>query len=243
MSAEYAGNSSESIVERVMREQAGARTLVSRHAGMVEVGPELLPRHGADGIRSERLRALRTDLLLLTGEHRHCTQLALLSPGSGEGRSRLAAELALVFSQLGRHTLLVDADLRRPTQHCLFNAPNDFGLARALVLEEAPKLYGVEGFPFLSVLPAGHASPNPLELLSGRRFEPLMRRLRQHYDFIVLDTPPVDLYADGLTVAAQAGNVLVLSRLAATSQRHLRHLIGRVAIAQARILGAVVSRF
>ena len=121
--------------------------------------------------------------------------VALVSPGRGEGRSQLCAELAIAFAQLGRRTLLVDADLRHPRQHVLFTAENQWGLAQTLALGEAAYLHAVEGLPELAVLTSGTIAPNPLELVSHRRFERLISEMRRQYDFIVIDTPAISLYA------------------------------------------------
>jgi protein-tyrosine kinase len=224
--------------------QAKARTSVAlRHAGMVRPGSRLLLVHDPDSPRSERIRALRTELMLLVGEARHDNVLALLSPGASEGRSQLCAELAISFAQAGRRTLLVDADMRHPHQHLLFNADYQWGLAQALALGEAPTLYGVEGVPELSLLSAGVIPPNPLELVTNRRFGRMVETWRRTYDFVLIDTPPVSQYADGLPIATAANRVLIVTRTESTSFSSMKELVRRLAPTQARILGAVLNKF
>ena len=234
---------SSSIVERLMQRRSGLPSVTVRHSQMVVPGPQIILLHDPDCDRSERLRALRTQLLLLGEQSSRANLIALLSPCAGEGRSQLSAELAVAFSQLGRRTLLVDGDLRKPRQHLLFGAPNDWGLAQTLAVGEPPALYGVEGLPFLSLLTAGAPASNPLELLSGGRLGPLVSNWRYNYDFVVIDTPPVDPYADGLAVATMAGRVLVLSRLGFTAHKQMKGMLRRLAMTQSRILGAVINRF
>jgi protein-tyrosine kinase len=224
--------------------QAKARTSVAlRHAGMVRASSRLLLMHDPDSSRSEGIRALRTELMLLVGEARHDNVLAVLSPGAAEGRSQLCAELAIAFAQAGRRTLLVDADMRHPHQHVLFSADYQWGLAQALALGEAPSLYGVEGVPELSLLTAGVIPPNPLELVSNRRFGRMVESWRRTYDFVLIDTPAVSRYADGLAIATAATRVLLVTRTESTSFSSMKELVRRLGPTQARILGAVLNKF
>lgn len=193
--------------------------------------------------RSEQLRMLRTELLLRHEPNENANVIAVLSPAPGEGRSQLAAELAIAFAQLGRPTLLVDADLRRPQQHMLFNADNSVGLAQAIAREQVPRFQSVKGLPSLFLLTAGPPPPNPLELLSDRCFELMVADWREHFQFVVIDTPPVARYADGLAVATIVGRVLSLSRARYTRYRDTRDMLRRLGATQARILGAVINHF
>lgn len=193
--------------------------------------------------RSEKIRMLRTELLLRHEKSESANVVAVLSPCASEGRSQLAAELAIAFAQLGRPTLLVDADLRHPQQHVLFNADNTQGLSEAIAREEAPRFQPVQGLPSLFLLTAGAPPPNPLELLSDRRFEVMASEWQQHFQFVVFDTPPVSRYADGLAVATIVGRVLSLSRARETPYRETRDMMRRLGATQSRILGAVINHF
>lgn len=205
--------------------------------------PSLRLAHDPHDSRSEQIRTLRTELLL---RHEHRDQaniVAVLSPCASEGRSQLAAELAIAFAQLGRPTLLVDADLRHPRQHLLFDAVDARGLSQALSLGQPPALQPIAGLPALTLLTAGPLPPNPLELLSDRAFEALVFQWRERYEFVVVDTPAVSRYADGLAVATIVGRVLSLSRAGHTSYRDTRDMLRRLAATQSRLLGAVINRF
>ena len=193
--------------------------------------------------RGEQVRMLRTELLLRHETSDNANVVAVLSPCPGEGRSQLAAELAITFAQLGRPTLLVDAELRNPQQHILFNADNMHGLSRALEHEQQPQLQAVAGLPALFLLTAGPRAATPLELLSDRCFEGLVGQWRQNFQFVVLDTPPVRQYADGLAVATIVGRVLSLSRAMHTPYKDTRDMMRRLAATQSRILGAVINHF
>jgi protein-tyrosine kinase len=235
---------SPSLIETAIRRAQGQSTSLALRPGeMVQPGHQLTLLHSPDSPHSERIRSLRTELMLLLEDVRRGNICALLSPGPAEGRSQLCAELAIAFAQLGRRTLLVDADLRHPRQHVLFGADNQWGLAQALALGESPYLYTVQGVPELSLLTAGVIPPNPLELVSNRRFDRMVSDWRRTYDFVLIDTPPVSAYADALAIATAARRVLIVSRTESTSFGGMKELLRRRAPTQARILGAVLNKF
>jgi len=217
------------IVEAALRRNVAGRSVVLRHGGPVKPSKRLILAHDQDNPRSEQIRGLRTALLLLNEPGRRANMVALLSPCAGEGRSQLAAELAISFSQLGRRTLLIDGDLRRSQQHVLFDAWNYLGLTQSLT--------------HLSLLTAGISVPNPLELLSDGRFEKMLSDWRHQYDFIVIDTPPVNEFSDGLAISALAGRVLLCSRAAVTPFAAMKDMLQRLASTQSTVLGAVINDF
>jgi receptor protein-tyrosine kinase len=239
---EHARAAQSGVIETAIRSAQDGTALILRQ-GVARLSSDLIHTRDADNGRSEKIRALRTDLLLLNDSGQRGNVLALVSPGRGEGRSQLCAELAIAFAQLGRRTLLVDADLRHPRQHALFTADNQWGLAQALALGEPAYLHGVEGQPELAVLTSGTIPPNPLELVSNRRFERLITDFRRQYDFIVIDTPAVARYADALQIASFAKRVLALSRAEATSLQSMKDMLRRLCATESKILGAVISKF
>jgi len=231
------------VIETALHRQSNVRSVIVRPSHMGRPANQLFIAFDPDSPRSERIRALRTELTLLNEAARQPTCLAIVSPCSGEGRSQLAAELAIAYSQIGRRTLLVDADLRNPAQHLLFGADSRLGLAQSLAYSEPAQVIGVEGLPFLSVVPSGTLMPNASALLSGTRFESLIRRWRNEYENIVLDTSPVSQCADALTVAAMAGSVLILTRAQSTPYKNLTEMVSRLGSTKCRILGAVINNF
>ena len=232
-----------SFIEAAIRKESSRRQLVVREGAEVRAGKKLLFAHDPYNPRSETMRALRTELLLRCQADSKGIVIAVLSPSSGEGRSLLAAELAIAFAQLGRRTLLVDADMRNPKQHTLFDSDNFEGLSQAIATGDHPFTHRVTGLPQMSLLTAGPIPPNPLELLSDGRFEKLERKWRDTYDFIIIDTPPVAQCADGLAVATIAGRVLLVNRAQHTSYKEAREMLRRLETTQALVLGAVISHF
>jgi len=143
-----------------------SRALVLRQGTEGLPGPRLRACFDPALSRHDALGALRTELLLLHEGRKHSNVVPVLSAESGEGRSQLAAELAVCFAQLGRSTLLVDADLRSPMQHKMFNVPAQFGLAEAIEQRGKPLLHSISQLPQMYLCPAGTATQNPLNLLS-----------------------------------------------------------------------------
>jgi protein-tyrosine kinase len=193
--------------------------------------------------RCERVRALRTELLLRREPFERANIVALLSPCAREGRSLLAGELAIAFAQTGCSTLLVDADLRRPQQHVNFGTDIREGLSQAIEQGTVPQLQSVRTVPRLALLTAGVIPGNPLELLSSRAFALMVEDWRAHFQFIVIDTPPVGEYSDGLAVASLVGRVLALSRAQQTPYRDMQDMLRRLAATRSQVLGAVISHF
>ena len=203
----------------------------------------LLIAHDPYDPRCEKIRALRTELLLRRESPEEADIVALLSPCAGEGRSQLAAELAISFAQLGRPTLLVDADLRRPQQHLLFGVDNRKGLSQAIEFGEKPHLHSVQNLPRMSLLTAGGVPANPLELLLSRNFSALIEDWRSNFEFVVVDTAPVTHFSDALAVASLVGRVLALSRAQHTPYKETQDMLRRLTATRSQVLGAVISHF
>jgi protein-tyrosine kinase len=195
--------------------------------------------------RTEEMRALRTQLLIRwynPEQGRKC--LVVTSPDTGDGRSYVASNLAVVFSQLGARTLLVDADLRKPRQHQVFGLPEGHGLSTLLAGRSDHKAtYPVPGMNRLSVLPAGPLPPNPQELLSRPVFASFMRELQTIYDVVIIDTPPAKKYADAQNVAFRAGDALVVARKNHTSVATTQKVIRELAGTGARVVGTIVNDY
>jgi protein-tyrosine kinase len=195
---------------------------------------------------AEQIRALRTQLLIRwtnCGITRRV--LAIVSPGAGEGRSYIAANLAVAFSQLGDRTLLIDANLRSPRQQQIFLADDKIGLTAVLSgrAECRAALVPIPELGTLSLLPAGARPPHPLELLSRNTLPALLEEVQNDFDVILLDTPAAKLCADALTVAFRAGAALVLARRDSTALADTSSLIGELTDARVSIVGSVLNAF
>ena len=195
--------------------------------------------------RTEELRALRTQLLIRWyNPEAGRNALVIVSPDSGEGRSYLAANLAVVFSQLGARTVLVDADLRAPRQHEIFGLPPGHGLSTLLSGRTDHKAtFPVHGLNRLSVLPAGPLPPNPQELLSRPAFAALMKELQSSYDVVIIDTPPAKRFADAQSIAYRAGDALVVARKNHTPVAATSKVVKELAGTGARVVGSIINAY
>ena len=225
----------------------GPVTVVRAEPAAVERLPKpdpcLVMAHHPDDPRCEAIRGLRTELLLRR-ESADCGDvLVLLSPCAGEGRSLLAADLAIAIAQSGRPTLLVDADLRHPQQHRLFRTHNRHGLSQAIQAGQRPRLRAVRNVPHLSLLTAGPPPADPLELLSSLCFKLMIDDWRDSFRFVVIDTAPVAAFTDGLVIANLARRVLVVSRAQHTPDREVRSMLQRLSSTRSDVVGGVINHF
>ena len=193
----------------------------------------------------EELRGVRTQLLIRwfnPGAGRRT--LAVVSPCAREGRSFVAANLAVVFSQLGQRTLLIDADFRAPRQQSIFNVSDRYGLSSVLSgrsdLGAASPVAGLAG---LAVLPAGPLPPNPLELLCRGSFAALLAKAQSEYDLVLIDTPPATEYSDAPAIAFRAGDALLVSRKDQTRIVDTERAMRDLSDASARIVGTLMNAF
>jgi len=214
-------------------------------AGPEGVSKELIAAWDPFHPMVEELRSVRTQLLIRWyNPDAGRRTLVIASPGAREGRSFIAANLAVVFSQMGLRTLLIDADFRAPRQQAIFNVSDRFGLSSALSgradLSAAAPVTGLAG---LNVLPAGPLPPNPLELLSRGAFPALLAKAQSEYDLILIDTPPTNDYADAQSIVHRAGDALMVSRkdqtLLADTERAARDLSD----ASGRIVGTLMNAY
>jgi protein-tyrosine kinase len=192
----------------------------------------------------EPLRALRSQLTLRWFNDANHKIVAITSPGRGEGRSWLAANLAVVFAQIGERTLLIDADMRNPRQHELFNLGNSVGLS-ALLTGRAGKetAYRIHSQLRLFVLPAGILPPNPQELLGRPVFDIVLERFVEQFDVILIDTPAAAETADAQIVAKRAGAAVMLARLKATRHSQLISAMQSLNQTGVNVIGSVVNEY
>lgn len=213
--------------------------------GESAVSEELIAAYAPFTPQVEALRALRSQLMLRWFDTDPARKaLAIVSAERGEGRSFLAANLAVVFSQLGEHTLLIDADLRNPCQHRLFGLDNRAGLSAVLSGRGGPEV--IQRIPFLldlSVLPAGAQPPNPSELLARPQFLQLLQELAGEFDVILLDTAAAAETSDAQTVTVRAGSALIVVRKDTSRAWRVRGIADHAVQTNATIVGTVLNDF
>lgn len=162
---------------------------------------------------AEAYRTLRTNLMFSSVD-RAIRVLVVSSAVQGEGKSTAAANLAVTLAQGGQRTLLVDCDLRKPSQHVLWGVPNEQGLTTMLLdigARDRPPLQPT-ALESLSLLTSGPLPPNPADVIGSRRMEEVIAALREQADYIVFDAPPVLAVTDAALLALKTDGLLLILR-------------------------------
>jgi chain length determinant protein tyrosine kinase EpsG len=211
--------------------------------GQANFSPRLVAAYEPFSPQVESLRAIRSQLMLRWFA-RDRRALAVVGVDQDDGASLFVANLAIVFSQLGEQTLLVDANLRAPRQQELFGIKPRQGLSDVLAGRADLDVIGrVPAFVDLSVMPAGTLPPNPQELLSREGFRNLNTQLESRYDVVLYDLPAFASGADALAVAGRAGGVLLVARKDHTRIANVGRMAEQLVEAGGEVLGSVVLEF
>ncbi len=191
---------------------------------------------------SEQYRSIRTNIQFSAVDE-SIQSIVITSPGPSAGKSITAANLAVVYAQQGMKTLLIDADLRKPTVHYTFRLDNLRGLSSVLIgeasFEDAVET-GTIGD--LHILSCGPIPPNPAELLSSKRMEELIAYAEDHYDFVIVDTPPILAVTDAKIVSQIVDGTIFVVRNGVSEKEEMKKAKEiMLSGGQTRILGAVLN--
>lgn len=189
----------------------------------------------------EAYRAIRTNIQFAAVGKKLQT-IVLTSAAMGEGKSTTTSNLAVVMAQAGHRVLLLDCDMRHPTQHKIFQLAGK-GLTNCLSLDDDPANY-VQGTNVagLYVLPSGPIPPNPSELLGSKKMQQILEKLREQYDYILLDTPPLMPVTDAAVAAAAADGVILLVSAGAIAPSVAKEAKQILTKAQANIIGVILNK-
>lgn len=205
------------------------------------VGQSLLGS-GMPAAFNESFRTIRTNLVFATASPGPKTVL-VTSTGPGEGKSVVSTNLAVALAQNNSRVLLIDADMRRPMTHEFFGAQREPGLSNVLVANaKASDAVRRTLVPNLWLLPCGKLPPNPAELLGSRRFQEFIRSLDQHFDWVIIDSPPVMAVTDPGVLAHIATGVLFVIGSEMTNKWTARTALERLDAARPNYLGAVLNK-
>jgi protein-tyrosine kinase len=207
--------------------------------------PELVAMNQPYGMQAEAFRAIRSQIMMrLFNDRDDRRAIAVVSPDSGDGKTFFSANLAVTLAQLGGRTLLVDADMRGPRQHQVFNIDNSAGLSGILSGRSEPKvIQQVTSMPSLFILPVGITPPNPLELVERPAFALLVRELLAKFDHVVVDTPAAIYGSDSAVIAARCGAALVVARQHNSRIGALQDLVASLGASTAKVAGVIVNEY
>ena len=190
---------------------------------------------------SEQYRTLRTNIQF-SGVDKKIKSLLITSSEAGAGKSMTAANLAIVYAQQGLKTLLIDADLRKPTVHYTFRLDNLNGLSNALIegasFETIAQANEIEN---LDVIPSGPVPPNPSELLSSNQFKKILAEAYEKYDMIIVDSPPMLAVTDAQILATLVDGTVIVARSGMTEIDELKEAVGLIKNVQGNLLGTVLN--
>ena len=189
----------------------------------------------------EAYKTLRTNIRFSLPEG-GCKKLCVTSGLPGEGKSITTLNIAISFAEAGQRVLLIDADLRRPTMARLLMEGGDPGLSNILagMCREEEAIHK-DRYPTLDVIFSGVIPPNPSELLSSPRMEKLLQSLSARYDYIFIDTPPVNVVTDACVLSALLDGVLFVVRQNQSERDTVSKGVNQLNIAGAKILGFVLN--
>lgn len=211
------------------------------------ISKDLVTANSPFSMVAEEFRSIRSQLLTnwLSPDQK---TLMIVSPESGTGSSYVAANLAVSFSQLDRSVLLIDANMRSPRQHIVFDFSNHVGLsmllAERLTMAELSSLpFNISNYKHLSILGCSAIPPNPSELLSKEIFKIIIRELERSFDLIIIDSPSACFRADISSIASAAKNALIVVKGGQTKIDNSKELISLLSRSGAKIVGGILNQF
>lgn len=217
--------------------------IVPRHPGSARGRPQ--PADKVAGV-NEAYRRLRTNLLFASPDSQLRT-VVVTSTRAGEGKTQTASNLAVALASSEKSVLLIDADMRRPDLHRVFNRPMQGGMSELIVSVEPGAKLRLNGAhatsqPNLTLITSGTIPPNPSELLSSERAALLLRALQKQYDVTVIDTPPLEAVSDALTLAGEATGTVVVLEAGRTNAADAMKTIESLRRVGANVLGVVLNK-
>ncbi|MBL8849872.1 MAG: polysaccharide biosynthesis tyrosine autokinase, partial [Planctomycetaceae bacterium] len=212
-----------------------------KRIGASRLHPSLVTYHRPGSQMAEAYRAVRTALLSGTRNQPH-QLIQITSPNPGDGKSTLSTNLAMSIAKAGKSVLLIDADLRRPNVHKLLGMDCDIGVTSVVeggadfddAIQSGP-------VPHLDVMTAGPQEKNRAELLLSPRFAEMLNALRERYDYVIVDTPPLLAVSDPAAIGAMVDGVILVLRINRQARLHAVRARETLDLVGARLIGVVVN--
>lgn len=230
-----------SLYEVKCMNRKGKKT-AARNALPMQDSQSFLLTPKSDFFIREAYKTLRTNVSFSLADGEGCRVIVVTSPMQGEGKSITAVNLAISYTMADYKVLLIDCDLRRPQQARLVKMSSKIGLSNLIMkpelIDRAVLHSEIQG---LDVILSGDIPPNPSELLGSQRMQKLLEGLRDQYDFIILDTPPVNMVTDAVVLAPRSEGVLLVVRANHSERGSVLYAVDQLQYAKAKILGFVLN--
>ncbi|WP_404987678.1 CpsD/CapB family tyrosine-protein kinase [Clostridium culturomicium] len=191
-------------------------------------------------IASESYRTLRTNIQYSSFD-KECKVIVVTSSVPGEGKSTTSGNLALTLAEGDKKVILIDCDLRKPSVHKSFALSNAAGLSDVIVDKESVTNVGYKYNKNLTILTAGKIPPNPAEMLGSKSMTSLLDALRKVFDYVVLDTPPVQAVTDAQILSAKADGTILVVKAESTKKELVHNTVNLLRKVNSNIIGTVLN--
>ena len=192
---------------------------------------------------TEQYKLLRTNLGFTVPEGIKCPVIGVTSSMRGEGKSTTAVNLSYVLAEQGSKVLLIDGDLRIPSIAKKMEIPSTPGLTDTMMkkgeIDESP--FKADLLDTWYIMPSGDIPPNPSELLGSKRMESLLNKLREKFDYIIIDLPPVNIVSDALSIARLITGLILVIREEYTEKKELERCFRQLRLTNVKVLGCVMN--
>jgi len=227
-----------------LEESSGRKVKIS--VGRSRESVELITWQRSPSFMAEAFRAVLTSILFVGENGRSPRVLVFTSAAAGDGKTTVVSNLGIALAEIGRKVLIIDADLRRPRQHRIFDLPNEAGLSTLLKSQDAnPETWAglaqATKVPGLSILPSGPATQAAANLLYSPRLNELLTRAKKDYDMVLLDTPPMLQMTDARVLGRMTDAVIMVARAEQTTRDALIAAAKRLSEDRIRVLGTILN--
>lgn len=190
---------------------------------------------------SEAYKSIRTNIAFSLIK-KECKTIVFTSANPAEGKSTVSVNIAISLAQTESKVLLIDADLRRPTVYRFLGLSNTPGITNLLSgMNSLDEIVHTTPYKNLDVICAGSIAPNPAEMLASEAFAELLKSLQEKYDYILIDSTPINVVADALLVAKHSDGVILVVREKKCKYNHLDAALKKLQMSQAKVIGMVLN--